>query len=139
MEYDLNSDGKLDQLDYSIAEVGFSLSSEKVQLWLYWITLTCLFGTYLLCQWIVKSRLGKVLLAIRDDEPTLHFFGYKPHVYKIFAFCIAAALAGLAGMLFVPQMKMLHHQTWRLIGPYSWWYGLRLEEEVHLVGQFSVL
>ena len=107
MEYDLNSDGKLDQLDYSIAEVGFSLSSEKVQLWLYWITLTCLFGTYLLCQWIVKSRLGKVLLAIRDDEPTLHFFGYKPHVYKIFAFCIAAALAGLAGMLFVPQMKIV--------------------------------
>ena len=107
MEYDLNSDGKLDQLDYSIAEVGFSLSSEKVQLWLYWITLTCLFGAYLLCQWIVKSRLGKILLAIRDDEPTLHFFGYKPHVYKIFAFCIAAALAGLAGMLFVPQMKIV--------------------------------
>ncbi|NBQ03437.1 MAG: hypothetical protein EBU27_09575, partial [Opitutae bacterium] len=107
MEYDLNGDEKLDQLDYSIADVGFSLSSEKVQLWLYWITLACLFGSYLLCQWIVKSRLGKVLLAIRDDEPTLHFFGYKPHVYKIFAFCIAAALAGLAGMLFVPQMKIV--------------------------------
>jgi urea transport system permease protein len=107
MEYDLNGDEKLDQLDYSIADVGFSLSSERVQLWLYWITLACLFGSYLLCQWIVKSRLGKVLLAIRDDEPTLHFFGYKPHVYKIFAFCIAAALAGLAGMLFVPQMKIV--------------------------------
>ena len=107
MEYDLNGDEKLDQLDYSIAEVGFSLSSEKVQLWLYWITLACLFGAYLLCQWIVKSRLGKILLAIRDDEPTLHFFGYKPYVYKIFAFCIAAVLAGLAGMLFVPQMKIV--------------------------------
>ena len=107
MEYDLNGDDKLDQLDYSIADVGFSLSSERVQLWLYWITLSCLFGAYILCQWIVKSRLGKVLLAIRDDEPTLHFFGYKPHVYKIFAFCIAAALAGLAGMLFVPQMKIV--------------------------------
>ena len=107
MEYDLNGDEKLDQLDYSIAEVGFSLSSEKVQLWLYWITLACLYGAYLLCQWIVKSRLGKILLAIRDDEPTLHFFGYKPYVYKIFAFCIAAVLAGLAGMLFVPQMKIV--------------------------------
>ena len=107
MDYDLNGDKKLDQLDYSIADVGFSLSSERVQLWLYWITLSCLFGAYLLCRWIVKSRLGKILLAIRDDEPTLHFFGYKPHVYKIFAFCIAAALAGIAGMLFVPQMKIV--------------------------------
>ena len=107
MEYDLNGDEKLDQLDYSIADVGFSLSSERVQLWLYWITLSCLFGAYLLCRWIVKSRLGKVLLAIRDDEPTLHFFGYKPHIYKIFAFCVAAALAGIAGMLFVPQMKIV--------------------------------
>jgi len=107
MEYDLNGDEKLDQLDYSIADVGFSLSSERVQLWLYWITLSCLFGAYLLCRWIVKSRLGKVLLAIRDDEPTLHFFGYKPHIYKIFAFCLAAALAGIAGMLFVPQMKIV--------------------------------
>ena len=104
---DLNGDGQVDQLDYSIADVGYSLSSEKVQLWLYWITLFCLFTAYLLCQWIVKSRLGRVLVAIRDDEPNLHFFGYKPHIYKIFAFCIAAVLAGLAGMLFVPQMKIV--------------------------------
>ena len=107
MEYDLNKDGKLDQLDYSVAEVGFSLSSAEVQLALYFITAICLFGAYLLCRWIVNSRLGKILVAIRDDEPTLHFFGYKPHVFKIFAFCIAAVLAGLAGMLFVPQMKIV--------------------------------
>ena len=107
MEYDLNKDGKLDQLDYSVAEVGFSLSSAEVQLALYFITAICLFGAYLLCRWIVNSRLGKILMAIRDDEPTLHFFGYKPHVFKIFAFCIAAVLAGLAGMLFVPQMKIV--------------------------------
>jgi urea transport system permease protein len=48
-----------------------------------------------------------VLVAIRDDEPTLNFFGYKPHVYKIFAFTVAAALAGLAGMLYIPQMKIV--------------------------------
>ena len=107
MEYDLNGDGKLDQLDYSVADVGFSLKSERVLLWLYWITLACLFGAYLLCRWIVRSRLGKVLVAIRDDESTLNFFGYKPHLYKIFAFCVAALLAGIAGMLFVPQMKIV--------------------------------
>ena len=107
MEYDLNGDGKLDQLDYSVAEVGYSLSSEEVQLSLYLITAGFLFGAFLLCRWIVRSRLGRVLVAIRDDEPTLHFFGYKPHVYKIFAFCTAAVLAGLAGMLYVPQMQIV--------------------------------
>ena len=107
MDYDLNGDGKLDQLDYSVAEVGYSLSSEEVQLSLYLITAGFLFGAFLLCRWIVRSRLGRVLVAIRDDEPTLHFFGYKPHVYKIFAFCTAAVLAGLAGMLYVPQMQIV--------------------------------
>jgi urea transport system permease protein len=107
MGQDLNEDGKLDQLDYSMAEVGFSLSEPNVQLSLYLLTLACLFGSFFLCKWIVNSRLGRVLIAIRDDESTLNFFGYKPHQYKIFAFCIAAALAGLAGMLYIPQMKII--------------------------------
>ena len=104
---DLNSDGKVDQLDYSIADVGFSLNDPNVQLSLYFITLAALFGCFFLCKWIVRSRLGRVLVAIRDDESTLHFFGYKPHLYKIFAFCIAASIAGLAGMLFVPQKEIV--------------------------------
>lgn len=107
MSKDLNGDGQLDQLDYSMADVGFSLSEPSVQLFLYFLTLSCLFGSFFLCKRIVNSRLGRVLIAIRDDETTLHFFGYKPYVYKIFAFCVAAALAGLAGMLFIPQMKIV--------------------------------
>ena len=106
MKYDLNADGTLDQLDYSMADVGFDLSEPSVQLFLYFLTLACLFGSFFLCKWIVNSRLGRVLVAIRDDEPTLNFFGYKPHVYKIFAFTVAASLAGLAGMLYIPQMKI---------------------------------
>ncbi len=106
-ELDLNTDGSVDQLDYSIADVGFSLSSPDVQLSLYLITVLCLFGSYILCRWIVNSRLGRILVAIRDDEPTLNFFGYKPYNFKIFAFCVAAVLAGLAGLLYVPQMKIV--------------------------------
>ena len=90
-----------------MADVGFSLAEPGVQLSLYFITLICLFGSFFLCKRIVGSRLGRVLLAIRDDEATLNFFGYKPHVYKIFAFCVAASLAGLAGMLYIPQMKIV--------------------------------
>jgi ABC-type branched-subunit amino acid transport system permease subunit len=46
MAQDLNADGKLDQLDYSMAEVGFSLAEPTVQLSLYLITLLCLFGSF---------------------------------------------------------------------------------------------
>ena len=104
---DLNKDGAIDQLDYSIADVGYSLSAPEVQVSLYIISFLCLLGAYLLCRWIVISRLGKVLVAIRDDEPTLSFFGYKPYTFKIFAFCVAAMLAALAGLLYVPQMKIV--------------------------------
>ena len=107
LDQDLNKDGNLDQLDYSIADVGFSLSSDEVRFGLYLITAACLFGAFLLCRWVVNSRLGRVLLAIRDDESTLCFFGYKPHVYKMFAFSLAGVLAGLAGMLYVPQMQII--------------------------------
>ena len=104
---ELNKDGAIDQLDYSIADVGYSLSAPEVQVSLYIISVLCLLGAYLLCRWIVISRLGKVLVAIRDDEPTLSFFGYKPYTFKIFAFCVAAMLAALAGLLYVPQMKIV--------------------------------
>lgn len=106
-DIDLNKDGAVDQLDYSIADVGYSLSAPEVQVSLYLISVLCLLGAYLLCRWIVISRLGKVLVAIRDDEPTLSFFGYKPYTFKIFAFCVAAMLAALAGLLYVPQMKIV--------------------------------
>ena len=106
-DIDLNKDGAVDQLDYSIADVGYLLSAPEVQVSLYIISVLCLLGAYLLCRWIVISRLGKVLVAIRDDEPTLSFFGYKPYTFKIFAFCVAAMLAALAGLLYVPQMKIV--------------------------------
>jgi urea transport system permease protein len=48
--------------------------------------------------------LGRVLVAIRDDESTLRFCGYHAYRYKLFAFTIAGMLAGLGGMLYAPQM-----------------------------------
>ncbi|MFP6900066.1 MAG: urea ABC transporter permease subunit UrtC [Opitutales bacterium] len=89
-----------------VPDAGFSLADPNVQFTLYLVTLLALFASYFLCRWIVRSRLGRVLVAIRDDESTLRFFGYRPYVYKLFAFSVAAALAGLGGMLYAPQMKI---------------------------------
>jgi len=86
---------------------GFELANSKVQFSLYLLTVVMLFLVYVLYRYIINSRLGRILIAVRDDENTLRFSGYKPYIYKLFAFVLAAATAGLAGMLYVPQMKII--------------------------------
>ena len=85
----------------------FQLSEPNVKLALYIITVLALAAVYWGCHGLIKSRLGRVLVAIRDDENTLRFSGYKPYVYKLFAFVLAGMIAGLAGMLYVPQMGII--------------------------------
>jgi len=84
--------------------LGYKLSDPNVKISLYIITLLALVGVYWLARYIVSSRLGRILIAIRDDENTLRFSGYKPYAYKLFAFVLAGMIAGLGGMLYTPQM-----------------------------------
>ncbi len=87
--------------------LGFDLLSPSTQRGLYITTVLCLMGSYLLCRWITKSRLGKVLTATRDNEHRVRFSGYSPANYKLFVFVVSAALAGLAGALYVPQVGII--------------------------------
>ncbi len=87
--------------------LGFRLSDPSTQLGLYILTVLALIASFLLCRWIVASRAGKVLIAIRDSESRVTFSGYTPWVYKLFVFVVAAGLAGLAGMLYVPQVGII--------------------------------
>lgn len=87
--------------------LGFSLSSPNTQKVIYFIILTCLVLTFLFCRWLVQSRFGKVLVAIRDGENRLRFSGYNPAVFKTFVFSISAGFAALAGMLFVLQERFI--------------------------------
>lgn len=86
---------------------GFSLSEPGTHRALYVVTVVCLGGAYLLCRWITQSRAGKVLVAVRDSEQRVLFSGYSPANYKLFVFVLSAALAGLAGMLYVPQVGII--------------------------------
>ncbi|MGA2497492.1 MAG: urea ABC transporter permease subunit UrtC [Tepidisphaeraceae bacterium] len=74
---------------------------------LYLLTLTVLVVAYLFCWMMTNSRLGRVLLAVRDRETRLYFAGYRPYAFKVFAFTLAAVLAGLGGMLYSPQVTMI--------------------------------
>ncbi|MDZ4856555.1 MAG: urea ABC transporter permease subunit UrtC [Nitrospirota bacterium] len=87
--------------------LGYRLSEPSTQLVLYVITVLCLGASYLFCQWIIRSRAGRVLVAVRDSEKRVVFSGYTPSNYKLFVFVVAAALAGLAGMLYAPQVGII--------------------------------
>ena len=86
---------------------GFPLSSSYTKVSLYYVTLGFLILAFLFCKWLVQSRLGKVLIAIRDGENRARFSGYNPAIYKTFVYCISAGLAGLAGALYVPQVGII--------------------------------
>jgi urea transport system permease protein len=87
--------------------IGYRLSEPGTQRVLYVITVLCLGASYLFCQWIIRSRAGRVLVAVRDSEKRVVFSGYTPANYKLFVFVVAAALAGLAGMLYAPQVGII--------------------------------
>ena len=87
--------------------IGYRLSEPGTQRVLYIITVLCLGASYLFCQWIIRSRAGRVLVAVRDSEKRVVFSGYTPANYKLFVFVVAAALAGLAGMLYAPQVGII--------------------------------
>jgi urea transport system permease protein len=57
---------------------------------------------------LVNSRFGKVLVAIRDAESRTRFLGYRVEHYKLVVFVVSAAMAGVAGALYVPQVGIIN-------------------------------
>ncbi|MBU6273032.1 MAG: urea ABC transporter permease subunit UrtC [Betaproteobacteria bacterium] len=68
----------------------------------------CLLFAFLLCRWLVRSKFGRVLEAIRDAEARVMFLGYNPVPYKLAAWVISALLCAIAGALYVPQVGIIN-------------------------------
>jgi urea transport system permease protein len=88
--------------------LGFDLQADTTRAALFALTATILAGAYLLCRFIVASRLGKVLISIRDQESRVRFLGYRVEYYKLFVFVVSAVMAGIAGALYVPQVGIIN-------------------------------
>lgn len=93
--------------------LGFRLAGDETAVaatkrGLYVLSVLAMGASFWLCRWLIRSKLGKVLIAIRDSEHRLRFTGYPIVSYKVFAFMVAAALAGLGGMLYAPQMGIIN-------------------------------
>ncbi len=88
--------------------VGFSLQEQSTKLGLYMVSAAVLVAAYLGCRYLVRSKLGRVLTAVRDAESRLMFCGYNPYSYKLFLWTLSAVLCGLAGALYVPQVGIIN-------------------------------
>lgn len=86
---------------------GFSLIDPQFQKWLYWITVGLLAVSFVFARWLLRSNFGKILLAMRDGENRMRFLGYNPVPYKVAAFAIGGALAGIAGALFTLHVGVI--------------------------------
>tara|TARA_R110001583_G_scaffold26571_5_gene95802 strand:- start:8059 stop:9237 length:1179 start_codon:yes stop_codon:yes gene_type:complete len=87
---------------------GFSLQSPNTKLALFAATAVALAIGYAVSHYIVNSKMGRVVTAIRDAEDRVRFAGFKPEHYKVWIFVVSAMLAGVAGALYVPQVGIIN-------------------------------
>jgi len=87
---------------------GYRLKEMSTLRGLYVASGIVLLLSYIACRWITRSKLGRVLEAIRDGENRVRFSGYSPVGFKLFVFVAAAGIAGIAGALYVPQVGIIN-------------------------------
>jgi len=88
--------------------LGYTITSPETRLVLFGLTAVLLAATLVFARWLVTSKFGRVLTAIRDAESRVMFIGYNPLWYKLFIWVISAILCGIAGALYVPQVGIIN-------------------------------
>ncbi|HKB81597.1 MAG TPA: urea ABC transporter permease subunit UrtC [Burkholderiales bacterium] len=85
---------------------GISFEAQGVRTGLYFVTVALLLIAVVVGSFIVRSRLGKILVAIRDREDRVRFSGYDPAMFKGFIFAVAAVLSSIGGAMFTLQVGL---------------------------------
>jgi urea transport system permease protein len=88
--------------------LGYTITSPETRLALFGITASVLAATFVFARWLVASKFGRVLTAIRDAESRVMFIGYDPLWFKLFIWTLSAMLCGVAGALYVPQVGIIN-------------------------------
>jgi urea transport system permease protein len=88
--------------------LGFDLQADGTRAALFTLSALALSSGYLACRFIVRSRLGRIVLALRDAESRARFLGYRVDLFKLWIFTFSAMLAGVAGALYVPQVGIIN-------------------------------
>ncbi len=88
--------------------LGISITTPQMRMVLFVLTGLTLLGMLAMAQYIVKSKFGRVLTAIRDAESRVMFSGYNPLHYKLAIWTLSAVMCGIAGALYVPQVGIIN-------------------------------
>jgi len=88
--------------------LGYPITAPEMRTLLYVLSGLYLLTALIVARWIVTSKLGRVLTAIRDQESRLMFLGYRTLYFKLFIWTLAAAMSGIAGALYVPQVGIIN-------------------------------
>jgi urea transport system permease protein len=88
--------------------LGMPIATEGMRMTLFVMTGGTLLLFFLLSRWLIASKFGRVLQAIRDAETRVMFSGYNPLPYKLTIWVISAVMCGVAGALYVPQVGIIN-------------------------------
>ena len=88
--------------------LGFPIQADSTRAGLFAASCIALTLGVLLVGWITRSKLGKLMIAVRDAESRTRFIGWRPEYVKLFAFTVSAVMAGIAGALYVPQVGIIN-------------------------------
>jgi urea transport system permease protein len=88
--------------------LGFPIVTGQTRMALFVLTGFVLLGFLLVSRFIVTSKFGRILMAIRDAESRIMFTGYNPLIYKLTIWTFSAVVAGIAGALYVPQVGIIN-------------------------------
>jgi urea transport system permease protein len=94
---------------------GYSLRDPEVEVRMFQVTTLVLAGCLAFTLWLSRSRFGRLLVALRDDEQRVRYSGYNPTLLRAIVFGLSAALAGLGGALFVPQVGIVNPDSLGII------------------------
>jgi urea transport system permease protein len=87
--------------------LGWDIRTDSAKYVLYFVCCFSLIATMLLARFIINSKLGRILVAIRDKEDRVRFSGYDVANFKVFVFCVSAAMAALGGAMFTLQIGFM--------------------------------
>jgi len=88
--------------------LGVPIATPTMRMLLFVVTGCTLVAFFLLARAIVESKLGRILMAIRDAESRVMFTGYDPLRYKLAIWTLSAVMCGVAGALYVPQVGIIN-------------------------------
>ena len=86
---------------------GWDIRTQSAQYILYFTCALLLIGAILVSRLVLSTRMGRLLLAMKDKEDRVRFSGYDVASFKVFVFCLAAAMSGVGGALFVLQVGFI--------------------------------